>query len=518
MSLDLLLRTAANDARAMVATIDAPPIGAVYRRRRWAALATGALVVLVLAVASLLIRALSAPEPPVVTEVTTTTSPPLGFQLLPDELGTFEDDTALGTWTWTRIDGNEQTLPAGGFFAADGRYYALDGTALWSSDDGLSWRIEPTDFDPTDHYRMWNSDGVWVTAYGPAGTSLYRWDAGDLIPVPVPVSVPEIEHMTWYHNGVSKIVELGDSRFALASSGGSIDWSGIFESPIETWRYEGRTLTLSDWNGELPNLTLAVEVLVADQAIEFSDPETGQVVLRVLTGGTLVHIEQLTGSPNEGLSPTLWSLLADHGTGFEPVIAPWVGLSVDQVDIAVGSGGLLAVGFDQRQWEDPAAGPLLHAWRSVDGVKWEQLTPPALVGDVSRIGLDGDGERMFLVASLADQDPGAAIYTSTDGSIWQRLELDLGLSFVNDIARTSFGWVLTQSRQFEAESKQFWYETWDVWFSADGLIWSRLPRAPDVTSYDGMLSSGGMPAGDVIFIVTGWTDGSRKFWLGRLTG
>ncbi|MEX2622303.1 MAG: hypothetical protein WD651_01090 [Acidimicrobiia bacterium] len=513
MTLEGLLTVAVADAKAMVASVDAPPIATVHRRRLWAAVAAGVALVLVFAAIGVVMRGLIGPEPPVVTEVTTTTAPP-EFELLPDSLGAFPVETPLGAWTWTRIDGDESSLPDGGFFYADGRYFAITQNGLWASDEGINWIIERSDFNPDTYAMVDNTNDVWMIQYPEGIPALFRWDGGELTPVDIPLPVPEIEGMSWFPRGIHKIVTIDDRTFATVSSGGSMDWTEVFgAAAIEEWDYEAQTVTLREWNGEIPDLTLDVRIQPGVEAVEFSHPETGEVVLRVDTAGTGLVAEQLVGDQR-----TSWSLVVDSGSGFELAEAPWGDIAVDVVDIAMGSGGLVAAGLEIRTWPDPDADPVLHVWRSQDGVSWQSLQAPQLPEGVDRIELVGNGERLHLLGRIVDADPGAALYTSLDGSDWRQLDLDFGLAFPNRLIPTSYGWVMTLSRQFQAPSGEFWFETWDVWMSSDGLTWSRLPRAPDVTSYElngGMASSGGNPVGDLVFVVTGWVDGSRHFWVGR---
>jgi hypothetical protein len=347
--------------------------------------------------------------------------------------------------------------------------------------------------------------------------ALSRWDGGQLTPVEYPQLLPEVEHMIWHPGGPQTIVSYEGHRFAAVLSTGTIDWAPLFGVvPLETWDPEAGTVTLSDWNSDVPDRTLDVEMDGA--ALEFSSPETGQVVLTVDLGGTDVQAEQMTSDRRAA-----WSLAVDSGTGFESVEPPWAGVGVDVVDLAVGSKGLVAVGLDSRSWFDAEARPVVHVWLSRDGLTWARLTDMSVALGTQRVELVGNGDRLMLLGQVADADPGIELYTSLDGEAWQQLDLDFGLAFPNRLATTSYGWVLTASRQFTEGTgdEEFWFETWDVWISADGLSWSRLPRAPDVTSYDlngGMASSGGIPVGDVVFVVTSWGDGSRHFWLGKFDG
>lgn len=510
MTLDSILTVAVADAKAMVAFVDAPPIATVHRRRIWAAVAAGVALVVLFVAIGVVMRGLLGPEPPVVTNVTTTTGPP-GFELLPDALGAFPVETPLGAWTWTRIDGDESSHPDGGFFSADGRYYAVTEGGLWTSDDGSDWIIERANFDPGTFVLTDNTGDVWMIQHPEGIPALFHWNGGELTPFDIPMPVPEIEGMTWSPGGIHKIVTMDDRRFAIVSSPGSMDWTEIFgAAAMEEWDYEAQTVTLREWNGEIPDLTLDVR-LQSVEALEFSDPNTGDVVLSIDVTGSGLLAEQLIGDQH-----TSWSLVVDSGSGFELAEAPWGNVAVEMVDIALGSSGLVAVGLDTRTWANPDAAPLLHVWRSQDRVSWQSVQAPQLPEGVVRIELVGNGDRLHLLAQIGDADPGAALYTSLDGTDWQQLGLDFGLAFPNGLIPTSYGWVMTMSRQFPEGTGggQFWFETWDVWLSSDGLTWTRLPRAPDVTAYDGVLSSAGNPVGDLVFVVTGWVDGSRHFWVG----
>jgi hypothetical protein len=60
-----------------------------------------------------------------------------------------------------------------------------------------------------------------------------------------------------------------------------------------------------------------------------------------------------------------------------------------EVDLAVGSEGFVAVALvgelGTGDWDPSDEPPLLHRWRSADGIQWEELNPPLAVGDVRRI-------------------------------------------------------------------------------------------------------------------------------------
>jgi hypothetical protein len=162
-----------------------------------------------------------------------------------------------------------------------------------------------------------------------------------------------------------------------------------------------------------------------------------------------------------------WHLVVDTGHGYEPHEVPWDGLPVMNVDLAVGSDDFVAMALvgdlATNNWNRSNEPPLLHRWRSADGIQWEELSPPLAVGDVRQLRLVGGHERLLLRL----EGPEPSMLSSPDGVDWQQVGPEPITAWHDSVhASTSYGWAMTRSEDIVG---------CEVWVSADTMSWEQVP-------------------------------------------
>ena len=150
-----------------------------------------------------------------------------------------------------------------------------------------------------------------------------------------------------------------------------------------------------------------------------------------------------------------------------------------------GPAGLLAVG-----WFDACASESLDSlWTSTDGISWTPVNVSAAFGDqpMPIAHISGGAAGYVAVAYKS-----AAVWTSKDGRVWQRLALDAGSlknSQINDGTAVSGGFILAgtegtgdcgvvSSDRLPAPVLR----KAAVWWSADGSSWTH-PSLPGVVAF-----------------------------------
>ena len=137
------------------------------------------------------------------------------------------------------------------------------------------------------------------------------------------------------------------------------------------------------------------------------------------------------------------------------------------------SGGWVVAGV--LKGDDPA----LAVWTSSDGETWAAVESPAFADDEERIGgvspsAVAASETAIVVGGAAETiDQGAAVWRSTDGLVWQRVQDDeLRASSVHDVASDGTGFVgIGTDIRSDLRSEGV------VWRSEDGEEWRRV-RSP----------------------------------------
>jgi hypothetical protein len=167
--------------------------------------------------------------------------------------------------------------------------------------------------------------------------------------------------------------------------------------------------------------------------------------------------------------------------------------------VTVGGPGLVAVGFDAKHGSDTANAAV---WTSVDGITWARVLHDEDVfggeGQQRMLGVTSGGPGLVAVGSDGRYDlvedeslnsADAAVWTSIDGIIWERIphseEVFGGdgqqrtLSVMHSVTSGGPGLVAVgmenRGSQKSAELDESDYDA-AVWTSPDGITWTRGPR------------------------------------------
>jgi len=161
--------------------------------------------------------------------------------------------------------------------------------------------------------------------------------------------------------------------------------------------------------------------------------------------------------------------------------------------VAAGGPGLVAIGYDAS----PGAGSHAAVWVSADGLSWQRIPGgDAVFGGAQTVEMAGvvaGGPGLVAVGGLTSVGGyDAAVWTSSDGTVWQRLVHDVevmggqGSQVMADVV--AFGERLVAvGADGPADAQHA-----AIWVSADSLVWERVPHRPEIFTEPGM--TGGMAA------------------------
>lgn len=433
------------------------------RVRRGLTVALASAFVVLLVVGGLALLLFGGEEAPVVT---TPEPPPTTSVPEPSPEGSGESqpvETSMGTWVWTRFDGN----------AAEAEQMWLELVEPLPSEEPLALEVEyPVQYPyPDDQY----SDGL-----------------------------------TWHTHGLAGFAQFGGTTAMVGSIGIAVDWEAVYGDEIDVWwDFESGRLRVerqaADRVESLAALVVSVTEVASDLvAMEFHDEETGELVLR-LEGVDPNVAETFLAYPYAPSPPVweaeVWLLFADQGDGVGVwVEPPWQGMLVGSADVAVGPNGLVVAAVARPSLSSEERTSLLYLWGSRDGVVWEQLgSPISLDVDHAPVDLVGDGDRLVML--LAD-----ALWTSTDGSDWQKVEANIGSAgYPQYLAPTGFGWAYVDGSLDEGKCK--------VWVSLDGVAWEQIPFAPRLEPQRAG-AAGCRLQGDRVAAMSWSEGGSGSVWIG----
>jgi hypothetical protein len=147
-------------------------------------------------------------------------------------------------------------------------------------------------------------------------------------------------------------------------------------------------------------------------------------------------------------------------------------------------------------------------WRSEDGVAWRRTSVPGNPGNQYDVVAGGPGFVAVGSVLLGSMEAKGAIWTSVDGSTWERLADDpvFDQAEIVSVARDGDGLVAAGWR---SDIEAGWFFTPVVWRSADGLTWTRATVEDSTLAPDSPPPSGpGALQGALITHVTrgdgGW--------------
>lgn len=407
---------------------------------------------------------------------------------LPQETGRWSVDTPIGQWDWTLSDAD---FPSDMLGPIDGRYYLQGGEDSWQrSEDGVTWEEGPipdlfvdAPFINDDWYARVVTE-IWVQSSFEPGFIVYRrvdgtWRESDLRKI-----IPKIDGMRPTPPFSLLPATNGPTAAVLVLAYEGVDWEPLYGEYLETrWDPERGTVELVR-DSEVVDELLAVAL---STAVEFRDPDDGELVLRINLPPEVHSSHVLDGK--------VWLLLVDEGDGFRLTSPPWEAFTFDDADIVWGGGGFLLMVNNESlmpQRVPTDAGPF--AWRSADGFNWDFLGSAGLPASIWADSLNGDGSRLFVSepSGFGGSAPPSRLWTSLDGSQWQPLS-----GFGNDlyeVTKTSFGWMLPTIRTTRSDGEHV-----EVWVSEDGLDWASVPMTTRIGV--GGFSLGW--EGDLIFIGQG---------------
>lgn len=366
-------------------------------------------------------------------------------------------ETAIGTISWRRVDGDSTTLPRrvtgreGDTLIGEG----ADPTVRWTSNDGgATW--ERTVLDGV---RRTVAGHEWIWRPSDDGHGLARVTPEAELPVDLdPGFSVSAGWRPWSHVALDGLpVELDGTAFVLSTSGVSLDLREVADareaSTIEvvdgpsamTWLFGDER---SGGARNTPSLRLFVSEREGASNVDLVD-EAGQVVVTVDT--------RIDGHPDleridviGGARSSRWS--AFDGEAFVPIDVPWS--SSDVVDAVRVGDAVLVIAYPGGQ-SGRLDSPTL--WRTTDGRSWEHLDVP--VGDdgenvTTNVVVSGDA---VVVEVFGDN---IRRYLTEDGRTFQELS---AVPDTADRRRSDIGWVALDHR-FSSP----------LWVSDDGHEWGSI--------------------------------------------
>ena len=168
-------------------------------------------------------------------------------------------------------------------------------------------------------------------------------------------------------------------------------------------------------------------------------------------------------------------------------------------DVVHGKAGFLALG---QRIEPAHGGPSItarYAWRSPDGLAWEQVPVPevAVAGFIQELIATPDGDYvLFFDRPHSDPNTGSwdtVALRSSDGSTWSEVETGLPSALsIDSIERGAMGYLLVGDQTALGNPT--------LWLSSDGIGWAKVH---EFTQNEHWVQLHGGGAGDEGFVVFG---------------
>ena len=145
--------------------------------------------------------------------------------------------------------------------------------------------------------------------------------------------------------------------------------------------------------------------------------------------------------------------------------------------VVAGGPGVVAVGSVQD-------GEAAAVWTSPDGLSWQRVPhDEAVFGNGAMVSVVAGGPGFVAVGS---EGPRAAVWTSTDGVAWQRVPHDETVFSGN--GRQWMTSLTVGGPGLVAVGRDFGSSAAAVWTSADGFVWQRVPHDEAVFGNSSMRS------------------------------
>ena len=419
------------------------PLRRPRRHHRWIVVAAAAAAVLVLVGGVAWLFRVSGSDRPVATTPPTETPSSYRWSRVPDDKGVLEDTVAFG-------GGMRDVTVGGPGLVAVGE--ADDGTAVWTSVDGMTWSRAPH-----DESVFGGANAIWSVTRGGPGLVAVGGQSGpeherDEDEAAVWTSVDGI---IWFRVPHDEAVFGGEGQQQMMSvtAGGpglvAVGWDTSGDTPDAavwtsvdgiTWSRVPHDEAVFGGQGEqqMNGVTVGGPGLVAVGSDGFLEFDKGQ----------LTDYDDFTGvaavwTSVDGLT---WSRVPTEEAVFGGAGNQWMNA------VTSSGSGLVAVGGDWSSAVHHAA-----VWTSVDGITRSRVPNHEAVfggGEHDQLMLSVTPSSSGLVAVgrawAPSSDPGASVWTSDDGITWSWIGYDQAVfgSEDNSSFLLSDGPVFTEYRQF----------------------------------------------------------------------
>ena len=191
----------------------------------------------------------------------------------------------------------------------------------------------------------------------------------------------------------------------------------------------------------------------------------------VAVGHDLGRLSAAVWTSEQGLA---WQRVAHDSEAFSGDGIQWM------TSVTSGGPGLVAVGADEGR--NQAA-----VWTTTDGDVWQRVAPNATVfggegwQQMNAVSTGGPGLVAVGHDRVGDASQTAAVWTSTDGLVWQRVPHDEETFGDGWLEMTS---VATGGPGLVAVGRDESRRAAAVWTSTDGLAWQRVPHDEDMFGGD----------------------------------
>lgn len=185
-----------------------------------------------------------------------------------------------------------------------------------------------------------------------------------------------------------------------------------------------------------------------------------------------------------------WTAVASRGDGS----------AVDHAHLVTyGAAGFLAIGYRLEHSEGGPRFAEAYAWRSVDGVVWEEVAPPPLRSVPNDLWVTPSGT--YVVTGLQPGDSSNKnidVLSSVDGFTWEPANTSLPTDVqVEGVDRGALGYLLMGRRSLGADSA--------LGLASDGLDWEVVrDLVHEGDNFDVVYRLDDIGAGDEGYVALGW--------------